>query len=236
MPKKHQQRPAKEMHGRNNPQKSTMTSTGGYKKEETYRAQALAHENPARAVPMAGVSPRRVIPPEVATRKQDSQAMMARGVRRSGSDSNAHKPRKGSRLHESAERQPSPHPVREDNFVEEDLRPDNFAGANAGLRAEQRAIGLRASDIKELYGILADLTADEMRNLVIVPLGERLEQGAKYIDLLHLEQGEQVAMADMLADEDHYYVSKKQTDYVLWNRLRQISNPARLDEPDTSVG
>ena len=74
------------------------------------------------------------------------------------------------------------------------------------------------------------MTDDELRNIVIVPLGERLEQGAKYIDLQHLEQGEFVAMADMVSDEDHYYVPKKQTDYVLWNRLNQVSNPARLDE------
>ncbi|HKV59117.1 MAG TPA: hypothetical protein VJO32_12585 [Ktedonobacteraceae bacterium] len=26
------------------------------------------------------------------------------------------------------------------------------------------------------------------------------------------------------------YVPKKATDYVLWNRLNQVSNPARLDE------
>lgn len=34
----------------------------------------------------------------------------------------------------------------------------------------------------------------------------------------------------MVADEGHYYVPKKATDYVLWNRLNQISNPARLAE------
>ena len=63
-----------------------------------------------------------------------------------------------------------------------------------------------------------------------MPVGSRLEQGAKYIDLQHLEQGEFVAMADMIADEDHYYVPKKQTDYVIWNRLNQVTTPERLDE------
>ena len=161
--------------------------------------------------------------------------MMEEGERRTGSDSNANNPRKDSRLHEPAERQPAPHPARVDDF-EEDLRPDNFAGANYGLLSEPQDVGLRASDIKELYGKLADLTNDELRNIVIVPLGERLEQGAKYIDLLHLEQGEFVATADMVADEDHYYVPKKHTDYVLWNRLRQVSNPARLDESEAPGG
>ncbi len=97
--------------------------------------------------------------------------MMEEGEKRSGSDSNANKPRKDDRLHEEPERQPEPHPTQEvDDFVE-DLRPDNFAGANYSVRSEPRDIGLRASDIKGLYGKLADLTDDEMRDVVIVPLG-----------------------------------------------------------------
>jgi len=235
MPKRHQQRPAKEIHGRNKSEKSTVITTGTYKKKETYEEQAREHDNPAKLPQKAKVPPKRVIPPEVTTNRQDSRAMMEEGERRTGSDSNANNPRKDSRLHEPAERQPAPHPARVDDF-EEDLRPDNFAGANYGLLSEPQDVGLRASDIKELYGKLADLTDDELRNIVIVPLGERLEQGAKYIDLLHLEQGEFVAVADMVADEDHYYVPKKHTDYVLWNRLRQVSNPARLDESEAPGG
>ena len=235
MPKRHQQRPAKEIHGRNNPEKSTVITTGTYKKEETYEEQAREHENPGKLPQEAKVPPKRVIPPEVTTKEADSEAMMEEGERRSGSDSNAHKPRKDDRLHEQAERQPEPPPAQADDFVE-DLRPDNFAGANYGLRSEPQDLGLRASDIKELYDKLTDLTDDELRNIVIVPLGERLEQGAKYIDLQHLEWGEFVAMADMVADEDHYYVPKTHTDYVLWNRLRQINNPARLDESETPSG
>lgn len=235
MPKRHQQRPAKEIHGRNNPEKSTVITTGTYKKEETYEEQAREHENPAKLPQKAKVPPKRVIPPEVTTKKADSEAMMEEGEHRSGSDSNAYKPRKGSRLHERAERQPEPQPAQVDDFVE-DLRPDNFAGANYGLRSEPRDVGLRACDIKELYDKLADLTDDELCNIVIVPLGERLEQGARYIDLQHLERGEFVAMADMVSDEDHYYVPKKHTEYVLWNRLKQLSNQACLDESETPGG
>ena len=229
MPKRHQQRPAKEIHGRNNPEKSTVITTGAYKKEETYKEQARKHENPAKLPQKAKVPPKRVIPPEVTTKKQDSKAMMEEGEHRSGSDSNANNPRKDSRLHEKPERQPEPHPAQVDDFVE-DLRPDNFAGANYSLRSEPQDIGLRAIDIKELFGKLADLTDDELRDIVIVPLGERLEQGAKYVDLQHLEQGEFVATSNMVADEVNVYVPKKETDYLLWNRLNQVEAPARLDE------
>lgn len=235
MPKRHQQRPAKLTRGRNNPKKSTVITTGTYKKEETYEVQAREHENLAKLPQEAKVPPQRVLPPEMTTHEADSRATMEEGERRSGSDSNAHKHRKEARLHEKAERQPEPRPVQVDEAVE-DLRPDNFAGANYGLRFDPQDLGLRAVDIKELYGKLADLTNDELRRIVIVPLGERLEQGAKYIDLLHLERDEFVATADMVSDEDHYYVPKKHTEYVLWNRLRQVSNPARLDQSETPGG
>src|SRR6266700_4842940 len=135
MPKRHQQRPAKEIHGRNKAAKSTVITTGTYKKKETYEEQARAHENPAKLPQKAKVPPKRVIPPEVTTKEQDSEAMMEEGERRSGSDSNARGPRKGSKLHEKAERQPEPRPARSDDFVE-DLRPDNFKGANYGLGSE----------------------------------------------------------------------------------------------------
>jgi hypothetical protein len=32
------------------------------------------------------------------------------------------------------------------------------------------------------------------------------------------------------------YVPKKDTNYVLWNRLNQVTNPARLDESETANG
>ncbi len=233
MPKRHQQRPAREIQGRNNPDKSTVITTGTYKKKKTSEEQAREHKNSAKLPQEAKVPPKRVMNPDVTTNREDSEKMMEEGERRSGSHSNAHSGRKNSRLHESAERQPAPHPAQMDDF-DEDLRPENFAGANDGLRSEPQDTGLRASDIKDMHEKLADLTDDELRNIVILPLGERLEQGAKYIDLQHLENGEFVATADMVADEDHYYVPKKHTDYVLWNRLNQVDNPARLDESEAS--
>src|SRR2546421_8558234 len=112
MPKRHQQRPAKEIHGRNKSEKSTVITTGTYKKKETYKEQAREHDNPAKLPQKAKVPPKRVIPPEVTTRRQDSQAMMEEGERRTGSDSNANNPRKDSMLHEPAESEPAPHPAR----------------------------------------------------------------------------------------------------------------------------
>ena len=157
------------------------------------------------------------------------------GGKRSGSDSNANKHRKGSRLHDKNKglSQPEPHQQQSEDF-EEDLRPDNLAGENRGPQELYHEYGLSAYEVKDIHTKLADLTDDELKNILIVPVGSRLEQGAKYIDLQHLEQGEFVAMADIIADEDHYYVPKKQTDYVIWNRLNQVTTPARLAESESA--
>lgn len=231
MPKRHQQRLAKELRGRNNPKKSTVITTGPYKRPETVREQASEHKDPNKVAQEAKVPPS-LDPSEGRTHKADSQERMQEGEKRSGSDSNAASPRKDERLHEPAEREPQRKPDQEEkNFeYEYDLRPDNLAGEDHGPRDKAVDYRIMAYDIKELYGKLADLTDDELKDIPVLPLGSRLEQGAKYIDLLHREQGEFVATAGMVADEDHYYVPKKETDYIIWNRLRQVGNPARLDE------
>ena len=228
MPKRHQQRIAKEQAGRNNPRKSTVITTGTPRKKETVRKEAIEHKDTAK-IPQEEKVPPMWDPTEGRSHKAESQAMMEEGEKHSGSDSDAHKHRKGARLHEKAERQPSGHPGTTEDFYTEDLVPDNLAGEDHGEGISQE-VGLSAYDVKELYGKLGDLTNDELKNVPIVPIGSRLEQGAKYLDLAHLDQDEFTATAGMLADEGHYYVPKKATDYLLWNRLNQVSNSARLDE------
>ena len=227
MPKRHQQRIAKEQAGRNNPRKSTVITTGTPRKKETTRKESIEHKDTGK-IPQEEKAPPMWDLTEGRSHKAESQALMEEGEKRAGSDSDAHKHRKGARLHEKAGRQPPPHPGTED-FYHEDLIPDNLAGENHGEGLSQE-MGLSAADVKELYGKLGDLTDDELKNIPIVPIGTRLEQGAKYLDLAHLEQDPFVATGGMVADDGHYYVPKKATGYVLWNRLNQVSNPARLDE------
>ena len=229
MPKRHQQRIAKEQAGRNNPRKGTVITTGTPRKKETVREEAAEHKDTGK-MPQEAKVPPMWDPTEGRSHKAESQAMTAENEKRSGSDSNANKHRKGSRLHDSnkAEKQPPPHPGTED-FYHEDLIPDNLAGENHGQGIALEA-GASAYDVKELYSKLADLTDDELRNIPIMPVGSRLEQGATYLDLAHLEQEPFVAMGGMVVGEGHYYVAKKATGYVLWNRLNQVSNPARLAE------
>lgn len=229
MPKRHQQRPAEEAAGRNNPKKSTVNTTGTYKKHATDEKQAAEHKNSAKQAQDEKI-PASIDPNMGRSHKADSRAMEAEGEKRSGSDSDADKHRKGNRLHENHRDENRPlYPQTSDNF-DHDLHPDDLAGENHGLQGRTSTGGEPASDIKSLHTQLADLTDDELRNLVIIPEGTRLEQGAVYFDLRHPDTDEFVAMGNMVAGPDNSYVSKKETDYVLWNRIMGVTNPARLDE------
>jgi hypothetical protein len=159
------------------------------------------------------------------SKKADSRLMQERGEKRSGSDSDAHSGRKRSRLHEDHRDQNRP---RHNSEPGVDFAHDLYAHdrENQTLLPGTRS----ADDIKSMHTILAALTDDELKAITVLPAGTRLEQGAKYIDLRHLEQGEFVATSPMVAEPENAYVPKKHTDYLLWNLLNQVDTPARLDE------
>ncbi len=157
--------------------------------------------------------------------------MQERGEKRSGSDSDAHSGRKKSRLHEDHQDENAPlYEAQHDVDFSRDLNAYDRTGENHGQNQTLLPGALSADELKSMHAILADLTDDELKNITILPAGTRLEQGAKYIDLRHLEQGEFVATSNMVADVVNAYVPKKETDYLLWNRLNQVETPARLDE------
>jgi hypothetical protein len=165
------------------------------------------------------------------TYKADSQAQAEGREHRSGSDSNADKHRKDRQVHAQEKDRNQPSGSVATAGFGQDLEAGNLAGANYGSPPTGDH-SRNAERIKSLHSTLADLTDDELRRVNPVAEGSRLEQGAKYIDLNHLEQGEFTAQANMTATADHLYVPKKETDYVLWNRLNQVDNPRRLDDVD----
>lgn len=165
------------------------------------------------------------------SKKADSQLMQERGEKRSGSDSDAHSGRKQSRLHEDHKDENAPlYDAQPAADFTRDLTAHDRTGEDHGENQTLLPGAISADEIKSMHTILADLTDDELKNITILPAGTRLEQGAKYIDLRNLEQGEFVARSNMVPDVDNAYVPKKETDYLLWNRLNQVETPARLDE------
>jgi hypothetical protein len=227
MAKRQQQDSAKMQSGRNNPRKSTEITTGTPKKRKTFREQVYEHKNPHKQA-QAASAPTAWNPKMGLTHKGDSRARMSDRTRRAGSESNAHKHRKDNAMTPDHKQ---PHgPEQGDGFAH-DLQVAHHAASDLGMGdAATPGLGYQAEDIKELHTRLADLTDNDMKNLLILPTGTRLEQGAKYIDLEHLERGEFVATGPIIAEPGHYYVAKKDTNYILWNRLNQVEDPKRLDE------
>jgi len=107
----------------------------------------------------------------------------------------------------------------------EDLNPDYRAGQNddTGQPRLRNAI-----DIKELHERFPMLANDDLKQLSIVEPGERLQQGAVYLDLRFPERGDFKAMGGMTAGPENWYVPKNSVDYELWNLLRGETDDYRL--------
>ncbi len=109
-----------------------------------------------------------------------------------------------------------------------DLSPDHLAGQNAGIQAADRETGLRtAYDVKEIHRSLNHLNDTDLKQVPVLDEGERLQQGATYLDLRHPEQGEITGMGNMVAGPENAYVPKDRVPYPTWNRLRGIDDPER---------
>ena len=165
------------------------------------------------------------------SKKADSRLQEELGEKRSGSESDSTSGRKQSRLHENHhERNDKPEFQPEVDF-DRDLHSHNQGGEDRAVNQALTPGAVSADTIKDLHNrVLADLTNDELKSIFVLPAGTQLEQGAKYIDLENLAQGEFVAQSNMITEPGHYYVAKKGTDYVLWNRLNQVDNATRLDD------
>lgn len=101
-----------------------------------------------------------------------------------------------------------------------DLRSHEFAGNNDGAaHSHDPDRMIRAADRKEWHEKFPQFANDELKQLLIVPQGTRLEQGATYYDLLHPEDGEFTARADFVTNEENLILPKSLHDYELWNKL-----------------
>src|SRR3954454_5641225 len=113
----------------------------------------------------------------------------------------------------------------------EDLSPHANAGSNYGTDGDAPNIPT-AHDVGELRRWLDGFTKDELKRILVLPAGSRLEQGATYIDLATPDRKEFTATGDIEAGPGNYFVPKSAVDYQIWNRLIGVKNPERLDEAD----
>lgn len=107
-----------------------------------------------------------------------------------------------------------PHPF------SQDLNPDFLAGENYGEQGPHPEKTARtAYDIKGAHRLLAGIEDDDLKQIPILPLGSRLEQGATYLDLHAPTPQEFTARGDMVTEDGHWYVPKSDVPYWIWNRL-----------------
>lgn len=110
----------------------------------------------------------------------------------------------------------------------EDLNPDHMAGQNVGAQGADREQGLRtAYDVKPLHREMRGWEDDDLKQIPVLPEGERLQQGATYLDLGDRGRGEFTAMGNMEASSGSALVAKDRVPYQIWNRLRGIDDVER---------
>jgi hypothetical protein len=101
-----------------------------------------------------------------------------------------------------------------------DLNPNHLAGQNIGPDSEPRPGHERTAFHLRKAGLdLGGIHDEELKQVPLLPTGERLQQGATYVDLTHQPPVEFTARADMSATPGSAYVPKDRVPYEIWNRL-----------------
>lgn len=123
---------------------------------------------------------------------------------------------------------------RQDDDFDRDLHPNQDAGINHGqVGASPEADARNAAEITDLRAMLPDFTNDELERIIVLSAGDRLEQGATYIDLATPTRNEFTAESGgMVVGDTNIIVPKRSVDYQIWNRLRGVDAPERTGQAD----
>ncbi|BCM94305.1 hypothetical protein IAD21_06210 [Abditibacteriota bacterium] len=112
-----------------------------------------------------------------------------------------------------------------DDF-DRDLRPREGQGENSGANSSHDPDSLlHAYDDKELVKSLPEFNSNQLKKILIVPRGAKLQQGAKYVDLNDPDRKEIIASGEnpvtphLEAQPNQRLVPKSETDYELWDKL-----------------
>ena len=109
-----------------------------------------------------------------------------------------------------------------------DLNPGHLAGQNVGHASDVRTeSGMTAFHLRKRGHDLRGLDDDDLKQVPVVPMGTRLQQGATYVDLNEPEPKEFTARADMQARPGNAFAPKDQVPYEIWNRLIGEEKPGQ---------
>ena len=84
-------------------------------------------------------------------------------------------------------------------------------------------------DVKRALWQLRGLDDDDLKRIPVLPEGAPLQQGATYLNLGDTNGAPFTAYGERVAGAGDLYIPKADTDYVLWNRLTDVTTPKRLD-------
>ena len=109
-----------------------------------------------------------------------------------------------------------------------DLNPNHLAGQNIGQQSEERVQAeWTAFHLRKRGMDLGGVNDEELKQVPLVAEGERLQQGATYVDLKDDPRQEFTARGDMTAGTDNAYVPKDRVPYEIWNRLIGEGKPGQ---------
>jgi hypothetical protein len=101
-----------------------------------------------------------------------------------------------------------------------DLNPNYLAGQNVGQTSRAQVIEEGTAFHLRKRGMRFEgLDDEDLKTVPVVAEGERLQQGATYVDLNQEPREEFTARGDMEAEGGHAYVPKDRVPYQVWNRL-----------------
>jgi hypothetical protein len=104
---------------------------------------------------------------------------------------------------------------------QQDLNPDASKGLNRGLAGPHPEKGgaRTAYDVKDVHEALKSFADDELKQIVVLPTGARLEAKATYVNLNAPRLGEFTAEGNEDVGERDRVVPKSEVDYELWGKL-----------------
>jgi hypothetical protein len=100
-----------------------------------------------------------------------------------------------------------------------DLNPGHMSGQNIGPASEEKATERTAFHLRKRGWTLRGLDDNDLKQVPLLPDGERLQQGATYANLNDDQPQEFTASASLIAEPGDAYAPKDRVPYEVWNRL-----------------
>jgi len=105
----------------------------------------------------------------------------------------------------------------------EHLEPNRLAGQNIGRKHQTRS----AAELNEAVRALDGFRPEELREVRVVVAGERLEEGATYVDLRDPLREPFTARGDIEVEEGSLYIPKQEVAFEHWRRIVDPDEPER---------